>query len=158
MATKLHIAIDGPVAAGKGTVASRVAQKLGILYVETGAMYRTVALLGKHENVELHNAQALLALLNTHTVEIAASRENPGTCQVFLDGKDVTEKIRTPEVSQGASVVATLPEIREYLVKKQKEIATNESVVMEGRDIGTVVLPNAQVKVFLTADPGVRAK
>lgn len=158
MATQLHIAIDGPVAAGKGTVASRVAQKLGILYVETGAMYRAVALLGMREHIELHNATALLALLQTHTLTLTVSKETPGTCQVYLDDEDVTEKIRTPEVSQGSSVVATIPEIREYLVKKQQEIATGESVVMEGRDIGTVVLPDAQVKVFLTADPTIRAK
>jgi len=158
MATKLHIAIDGPVAAGKGAVASRVAQKLGILYVETGAMYRAVALLGMRENVDLHSGAELLALLNTHEFTLTSSKDIPGTCQVFLDGEDVTEKIRMPEVSRGSSLVATIPEIREYLVKKQQEIAKSESVVMEGRDIGMVVLPEAQVKVFLTADPVIRAK
>lgn len=158
MTTKLHIAIDGPVAAGKGAVASRVAQSLGILYVETGAMYRTVALLGMREKVDLHDEDALLSLLKKHEFTLAPSKDAPGTCRVFLDGEDVTEKIRTPEVSQGSSLVATLPEIREYLVKKQQEIAKSESVVMEGRDIGMVVLPEAQVKVFLTADPVIRAK
>jgi cytidylate kinase len=158
MAQKLHIAIDGPVAAGKGTVASLVAKKLGILYVESGAMYRTVALLGMHNNVDLTDEGALLNLLGSHTITLEASSNKPGECSVFLDSKNVTDSIRTPEVSNGSSIVAKHPGIRSYLVKKQQVIAENNSVVMEGRDIGSIVLPHAQIKVFLTADSGERAK
>lgn len=158
MVKKLHIAIDGPVAAGKGTVASKVAQKLGILYVDTGAMYRAVALLGMREGVDLDNEQALLQLLSKHDVNFSSSTSKPGMYEIFLDTENISDKIRTPEVSKNSSIVAKLPRIRKFLVEKQKKIAQDVSAVMEGRDIGSVVLPHAKIKIFLTADSGERAK
>jgi cytidylate kinase len=158
MAKPLHIAIDGPVAAGKGTVASLVAKKLGILYIESGAMYRTVALLGMREQIDLTDEDAVFKLLQTHEISLVPSKDAPGVCLTFLDGQNVTDIIHTPDISRNVALVAKHLSIRSYLVKKQREIAKDNSVIMEGRDIGSVVLPNAQVKVFLTADSSERAK
>jgi len=149
---KLHIAIDGPVAAGKGSVAILLAKRLGIAYVDTGAMYRTVALLGIRYNVDLQSEARILNLLHKHRITIHSSKEKQSDCFLFLDGEDVTDKIRAPEVSQGSSLVSVHAGVRRYLVGKQQAFARDNDVVMEGRDIAKRVLPDAQVKIFLTAD------
>ena len=156
-----HIAIDGPVAAGKGTVAKLVAQRLGFLYVDTGAMYRVTALLALRNNVDASNEAAVAALLPKAKLEMRNPNENEKDGRlttVFLDGEDVSWKIRTPEVSNSASKVAALKKIREYLVQKQQEIAKDQNVIMEGRDITFKVLPQADLKIFLTASDETRAK
>lgn len=148
----MQIAIDGPVAAGKGTVAYLLAKKLGILYIDTGAMYRAVALISIKNNISLENEKDILKLLKKTKIELKMPRS------VYVNGIDVSNEIRTPQISQGSSKVAVLPRIRKYLVDLQKKIADDKSVVMEGRDITTVVMPNADLKIYLTATPEVRAK
>ena len=154
----LQIAIDGPVAAGKGTVARLLAKKLNLLYLDTGAMYRAVALLGLENDIDLKDEKALLALLKKTRLEIKPPKKNSPFSRVFLNGREVTLKIRTPQVSWGSSVVATLPGIRRYLVSLQQKIARSQAVVMEGRDITTVVLPNADLKIYMTASQKERAR
>ncbi|MBI4129943.1 (d)CMP kinase [Candidatus Roizmanbacteria bacterium] len=154
----IQIAIDGPVAAGKGTIAALIAKKRNLLYVDTGAMYRAVALLGMRSGVDLSDEQQLLRLLEHNSLTVATSEKRPGTCDIYLNQENVSEEIRTPKVSWGSSVVATHPAIRNYLVAQQREIAKKKSVVMEGRDIGLRVLPDAKLKIFLTADQTVRAR
>lgn len=159
--SSFQIAIDGPVAAGKGTVSKLVASRLGFLYVDTGAMYRMTALLGIRNQVNLDDEQALLPLVKKSKMEMRTPNENEQDGRlvtVFLNGEDVSWKIRTEEVSQGSSKVAVHPLIRKELVKKQQQIAEAQSVVMEGRDITHTVLPNADLKIFLTANEIVRAK
>lgn len=159
MKRPLQIAIDGPVAAGKGTISSIIARKLGILYVYTGAMYRAVAFLGQKNKIDLKDEKKLVALLKRSKIELRKpKRRNPYGYSIFLNGEEVTEKIRNPQVSWGSSVVATLPQVRKILVKKQQEIAKNKSVIMEGRDITTRVLPNADLKIYLTANQRERAR
>lgn len=154
----VQIAIDGPVAAGKGTVASRIAQKLDLLNIDTGAMYRAVALIGMSNAVDLQDEKKLIQLLEKTTLEVKASPQKPGTCEIFVNGENITDAIRTQQISWGSSVVATHPAVRRYLVAKQQEIAKKKSVVMEGRDIALRVLPGATIKVYLTADQKIRAK
>lgn len=156
-----HIAIDGPVAAGKGTVAKQVAQKLGYLYIDTGAMYRTVALIGLTSNISLDNESELASRVKQVDIQM----RNPNQAEqdgrqttVMLDGKDISWDIRTEAVGAGASQVATYPLVRQVLVQKQQEIAKGQNVVMEGRDITYRVLPDAQLKIFLTASPEERAR
>ncbi|KUK79395.1 MAG: Cytidylate kinase [Microgenomates bacterium 39_7] len=163
--TDLHpsfqIAIDGPVAAGKGTVSRLVADKLGFLYVDTGAMYRVAALIGQREKIDLDNAQSLAPLIKKAKISMRnpnSSEQDGRLTTVFLNDEDVSWKIRIEEVSQGASKVAVHPSIREILVTKQQAIASTQNVVMEGRDITYRVLPNADLKIFLTANDVVRAK
>jgi CMP/dCMP kinase len=159
--TPFHIAIDGPVAAGKGTVSRLVAERLGILYVDTGAMYRMTAYLGLHNNLDLEDEDALAELIkkaDMHMRNPSEEEKDGRLTTVLLDGKDVSWKIRTEEVGSGASKVAQLPKIRAVLVEKQKQIAEGQDVVMEGRDITYRVLPNAQLKIFLTASDIIRAK
>ncbi|MGE5648499.1 MAG: (d)CMP kinase [Acidobacteriota bacterium] len=146
------VAIDGPAGAGKSTIARRVAAKTGAVYIDTGAMYRAVALLAQRAGIDLADAARLEPLARA-----AVIRFEPGATRVLLDGEDVTEAIRGPEVSQGASKVSAIPGVRRALVEKQRRMGAAASVVMEGRDIGTVVFPNAEVKIFLDADPDVRA-
>jgi cytidylate kinase len=156
-----HIAIDGPVAAGKGTIARLVAQKLGFLYVDTGAMYRVAAYLALQNNVSLDDEAKLVELIEQSSMDMRNPNEDERDGRlttVFLDKVDVSWKIRTEDVSAGASKVATLPEMRRVLVSKQQKIAADKDVVMEGRDITYRVLPNADVKIFLTADDITRAK
>jgi len=156
-----HIAIDGPVSAGKGTVSRLVAEKLGFLYVDTGAMYRVTALLAKNHNVDLTNEPELVKLVMAAKMEMRNpnDQEKDGRLTtVLLDGEDVSWKIRTEEISAGASKVAALAEIRKVLVKKQQEIAVGQNVIMEGRDITYRVLPEAQLKIYLTANDMVRAE
>lgn len=151
-AKRVVVAIDGPAGAGKSTIARRLAAKLGFVYIDTGAMYRAVALWALRENVDLSDAGRLEQLAQAARIEFA-----PGAAGVLLNGADVTEAIRSPEVSQAASKVSAVPGVRRALVEKQREIGARHSVVMEGRDIGSVVFPDAEVKVFLDADPAERA-
>jgi cytidylate kinase len=146
------IAIDGPAGAGKSTIARRLAERLGYTYIDTGAMYRSVALWALRQNVSLTDTYRLSQLA------VAAEFELLSHGQVKLNGEDVTEAIRTPEVSAAASKVAAVGAVRGALVAKQREIAEQRNVVMEGRDIGTVVFPGARVKIFLDADPAERVR
>ncbi len=152
MTRRIIIAIDGPAGAGKSTVARRVAARLGCVYIDTGAMYRAVALWARRAGVDpgdLHRLEQLAAA--------ADIRFEAGSSRLLLNGEDVTEDIRAPEISEAASRVSTVAGVRRALVEQQRAMAGRASVVMEGRDIGTVVFPEADVKVFLDADPGVRA-
>jgi cytidylate kinase len=145
---RITIAIDGPAGAGKRTLARRIAAKLGYVYVDSGAMYRAVALWALRANVALSDMHRLEQLATAAHIEFA-----PGGSAVFLNEEDVTSAIRTPEVSQAASEVSLVPAVRRALVRKQREIGDQVSIVMEGRDIGTVVFPEATVKIFLDAVP-----
>lgn len=156
-----HIAIDGPVAAGKGTISRLVAERLGFLYVDTGAMYRMTALLGLNAKVKLNDEDGLAKLAQTAKMEMRTPTEDEKDGRlstILLNGEDVSWKIRTEKVSLGASSVAKLAKVRQLLVKKQQEIAENQDVIMEGRDITYRVLPNADLKIFLTGSDVVRAK
>ncbi|MGP8156098.1 MAG: (d)CMP kinase [Candidatus Acidiferrales bacterium] len=155
MARKLIIAIDGPVGSGKSTLARRVAALLGYVYVDTGAMYRAIALKALRNSVPLDAGEALAALAGGTRIDL---RAHDGAQQVLLDGEDVTAAIRTPEVAQAASKVALVPGVRQVLVAEQRRAGREGGVVMEGRDIGSVVFPDAELKIFLTASPEVRAE
>ena len=152
MTKRITIAIDGPAGAGKSTLARRIAAKLGFVYVDSGAMYRAVALWALRANVALSDMHRLEQLANAAHIEFA-----PGGAIVLLNDEDVTTAIRTPEISQAASEVSLVPAVRRALVQKQREIGQQVSIVMEGRDIGTVVFPDATVKIFLDAIPEERA-
>jgi cytidylate kinase len=152
MSKHIVVAIDGPAGAGKSTIAKAVAERLGFVYIDTGAMYRAVALWAYEAGVTADDAHKLEQLARE-----AAIVFEPGTPRVYLNGTEVTEQIRTPEVSALASKVSAVPAVRRVLVDKQRELGTGASVVMEGRDIGTVVFPDAQVKIFLDAPASVRA-
>ncbi|MCR5637201.1 MAG: (d)CMP kinase [Clostridiales bacterium] len=151
----ISVAIDGPAGAGKSTIARKAAEMLGYIYVDTGALYRTVGIAAIRKNTDLENKVALKELLDSINIELKF--EN-GVQKVFLNGEDVSEKIRTPECGMMASAVSAIKEVREYLLDTQRALASKNNVIMDGRDIGTVILPNAQVKIFLTASPEVRAK
>ncbi len=156
-----HIAIDGPVAAGKGTVARLVAERLGLLYVDTGAMYRMTALLALRNHIDFGDEAKIVELLSHTKMEMRnpTDEEKDGRLTtVLLDGEDVSWEIRTKEVSAASSKVAALQKVREYLVKKQQEIAVGKDVIMEGRDITYKVLPKANLKIYLTASTQTRAK
>jgi cytidylate kinase len=156
----LQIAIDGPVAAGKGTVARILAKKLKITFVDTGAMYRAAALLGIRNHLNLKTeVEALVQALKKAKIEIEpANGEDDIPCLVFLNGEDVSYEIRTPQISQAASDISVFPLVRKVLVARQKKLASSRSVVMEGRDITTRVLPKATLKIFLTAKQEERAR
>jgi len=149
---RITVAIDGPAGAGKSTLARRIAGKLGYLYVDTGAMYRAVALWALRRNIAFSDMHRLEQLAREALIEFT-----PGSTSILLNGEDVSEAIRTPEVADGASKVAQIPAVRRALVEKQREIGISASCVLEGRDIGSVVFPDASVKIFLDAQPGVRA-
>ncbi len=156
-----QIAIDGPVAAGKGTVAKLVAKRLGFLYVDTGAMYRVAALISKQKNVPWNNEAEVANLVEAAHIDMRnpeGDEVDGRQTTVIVDGIDVSWAIRTEEMSLGASAVAKLAEVRKVLVAKQQQIAAARNVVMEGRDITFRVLPNAQLKIFLTADETSRVK
>ena len=153
--SKLIIAIDGPVGSGKSTLARRVAELMGYVYIDTGAMYRSIALKALRRGVPLEAADPLTALAADTRIDL---RVQDGGQQVFLDGEDVTSAIRTPEVAQAASKVAVIPGVRRVLVAEQRRAGGQGGVVMEGRDIGTVVFPDAELKIFLTASPEIRAE
>jgi cytidylate kinase len=152
----LVIAIDGPVGAGKSTVAKLVARKLGYLYVDTGAMYRAVALKALRLGMDI-NDPIVMAMLAEAT-DIQLQQQGDGSVRVFLDGEDVTEAIRTPEVSEASSIVSAHEGVRKVLAERQKAMAKLGGVVMEGRDIQTVIAPDAEVKIFLTTSLEERAK
>jgi cytidylate kinase len=152
---KLVIAIDGQVGSGKSTAARRVADLLGYVYVDTGAMYRALALKALRRGVPLDDAAQLAALAQGTRIDL---RAEPAGQQVRLDGEDVTAAIRAAEVSQAASKVAVVPTVRQVLVEEQRRAGKDGGVVMEGRDIGSVVFPDAGLKIYLTASPEVRAQ
>ncbi len=150
----IAIAIDGPAGAGKSTIARRAARQIGFIYVDTGALYRAIGLYMLNQHVETTDSESVSAQLCK--VDISLAFQN-GEQRVILCGKDVSDEIRTAEVSMAASNVSAIPKVREFLFALQKDIARSNNVVMDGRDIGTVVLPEAQVKLFLTASPEERA-
>jgi cytidylate kinase len=159
---KLTIAIDGPAGSGKSSVARRVAGVLGYLYMDSGAMYRALALKSLRQNLLLNDPTALSAIARDTHIELrrpSAEQEAAGAKNcVFLDGVEVTEEIRTEVVAQAASRLATIQEVREVLVAEQQRAGAGGGIVMEGRDIGTVVFPGAGLKIFLEASPEVRAQ
>ncbi|MGQ0571840.1 MAG: (d)CMP kinase [Armatimonadota bacterium] len=148
------VTIDGPTAAGKSTVARAVARRLGFQYVDTGAMYRSVAIAAIRQGRDLTDDDALAHLASTLMIKF---REDDAGTRVFVNGEDVTSSIRSPEVSNAASIVSTSPRVRSALVARQRALAAEGGAVMEGRDIGTVVFPDAEVKVFLNANLDARA-
>ncbi|AZU63166.1 (d)CMP kinase [Neobacillus mesonae] len=154
MKKKLSIAIDGPAAAGKSTVAKIVAERLSYVYIDTGAMYRAITYKAIIENLNLEDEEALLDTLLATEIELLPSENGQ---LVYLDHKDVTKEIRTSEVTNSVSIVSKHPKLREEMVRRQQSFAKSGGVVMDGRDIGTHVLPNAEVKVFLLASVEERA-
>lgn len=155
MKQNIAVAIDGPAGSGKSTVAKEIAKKLGILYIDTGAMYRSVAFACMKQGVVLEDETAVLAVLEHLDMKILPQT---GGQRIFLYGEDVTEKIRTQEIGAGASVVAAYSKVREKLVEIQQQLSKAHDVIMDGRDIGTKVLPDAQVKIYLDASVAERAK
>lgn len=151
----VNIAIDGPSGAGKSTIAKLISRKLGYLYMDTGALYRAVGLFVLRLNIDSKDESSVCERLKE--IEIIL-KHSDGEQRVFLNGEDVSDKIRTPEVSKYASDVSAMPKVREALLYIQKSIAAKQNVVMDGRDIGTVILPNADIKIFLTASADDRAK
>jgi len=152
---KLIIAIDGPAGSGKSTIAARLAKKLGYINLESGAMYRALALKALEQQVSLDDPEALRQLADNTTIQLEPQAEGN---RVLLDGRDVSQRIRESDVTLAASRVSTHPPVREIMVSRQREMGASGGVVMEGRDIGTAVFPNADVKVFLDADARVRAE
>ncbi len=150
----ISVAIDGPAGAGKSTIAKRAAAALSYIYVDTGALYRTVALSLLEGEIDLSDPAAVEAALPEVQVDI---RYAGGEQRMLLSGKDVSDRIRTPEVSMAASTVSAQPAVRAFLLEMQRALARSHNVIMDGRDIGTVVLPGAAVKIFLTASPEERA-
>ena len=153
---RFAVAVDGPSGAGKSTLAKAVAAKLDILYVDTGAIYRTIGCYVKEKGVDPRDNEAVIALLPEIHVEMRYARV--GLQHMFLNGRDVTDEIRQNEISRYASDVSAIPEVRTHLLEMQRQFAREASVIMDGRDIGTVVLPDAEVKVFLTAPLEERAR
>jgi cytidylate kinase len=151
----IHIAIDGPAGAGKSTIARKVAAQIGFIYVDTGALYRAVGLFILRKGIAPENVQAVVKLLPQ--IKISIRFEN-GIQKVYLNGEDVSETIRTSDVSMSASGVSAIPAVRDFLFSLQRRLALENNVIMDGRDIGTVVLPDAQLKLFLTASPEERAR
>ena len=151
----INIAIDGPAGAGKSTIARKTAENLGYIYVDTGALYRAVGVSVLRRGLDTTDAKAVAGVLNEITIEL---KFIDGVQHVFLNGEDVSTDIRLPEASMAASNVSAIPAVRAFLFDLQKSIAAKNDCIMDGRDIGTVVLPDAQVKVFLTASAEVRAK
>jgi len=150
------IALDGPAGAGKSTLAKKAAKHFGLIYVDTGALYRCVGLYAILKKAASVDSLAIASLLPK--IEIEMKYDEHGTQHMFLCGADVTEDIRLPEVSKFASDVSAMPPVREFLLSTQREMAVKYDVIMDGRDIGTVVLPNAGLKIFITADEKTRAK
>ena len=152
----IRVAIDGPSGAGKSTLARSAAARLGYLYVDTGAIYRTIGCAARRRGIDPGDQAAVVAMLPSLSIRLTYGED--GLQHMALDGEDVTEEIRLPEVSRYASLVSAYPEVRAYLLEMQRQLAREHSVIMDGRDIGTVVLPDAEVKVFLTASAEERAR
>jgi cytidylate kinase len=151
----LVIAIDGPAGSGKSTIAARLARKLGYINLESGAMYRALALKAMEQQAALDDAEALRQLAEKSVIQLEPSGDGN---RVLLDGEDVSQRVREPDVTAAASQVSVHPAVRRVMVARQRELGANGGVVMEGRDIGTAVFPNAEVKIFLDADQKVRAE
>ncbi len=150
----MQIAIDGPAGAGKSTISKFVSSEMGFLYIDTGAMYRAIGYKAINEGIDLDNSNALVEMTKNTNLELKITDHGQG---VFVDGEDITNKIRTAEVSMAASKVSAIMGVRETLVDLQRKIAGSNNVIMDGRDIGTVVLPDAEIKIFLTASAEDRA-
>lgn len=150
----MNIAIDGPAGAGKSTIARAAAKTLGYIYVDTGALYRAVGVYSLRKGLDTKNPETVAATLSHIQVEL---KFQDGVQHVFLNGEDVSEEIRTPKASMAASDVSAVPAVRQFLFDLQRDIAAKNNCIMDGRDIGTVVLPGAEVKIFLTASPEARA-
>ena len=151
----INVAIDGPAGAGKSTISRAAAKELGFIYIDTGALYRTVGLNALRKGADVNDAESVIATL-TDDLKVEL-RFIDGEQRMFLNDEDVSDKIRTPEVSSAASITSAVPEVRKYLFDLQKNLAKTNNCIMDGRDIGTVVLPDAKVKIFLTASPEARA-
>nr|WP_084054020.1 (d)CMP kinase [Desulfonispora thiosulfatigenes] len=154
---KIQVTIDGPAGAGKSSVSKILAQRLGYVYIDTGAMYRTLTYSAIKEKVDFSDIDSIIKLLTSIEINFGLDQET-GTQKVFCNDQDVTDLIRSPEVNQKVSIIAAILEVRNIMVLRQREIAQNNNVVMDGRDIGTVVLPNAKYKFYLTASLEERAK
>lgn len=152
----IAIAIDGPAGAGKSTIARLAAKELGFIYVDTGALYRAIGLAASRRGYTKENQPEITAMLDDIRVELTFN--DKGEQIVLLDGEDVSGLIRTPEISMMASAVSAIPEVRAFLLDLQRDMAHTENVIMDGRDIGTVVLPDAKLKIFLSASPECRAR
>ena len=152
----INVAIDGPAGAGKSTISRAAAKEMGYIYIDTGALYRTVGLNAMRKGADVNDPESVIATI-TDDLKVEL-RFIDGEQRMFLNGEDVSDKIRTPEASSAASKVSAVPEVRKYLFDLQKNLAKNNNCIMDGRDIGTVVLPDAKVKIFLTASPEARAK
>ena len=151
---KIAVAVDGPAGAGKSSISKIVAKKLGYLYIDTGAMYRSVTWAVLHNHIDVNNQKAVEALLPELDLTMEASDDS---CKVFIAGQDVTDFIRTPQVNKAVSIVASYKGVRQYLVERQRLMAEAGGVILDGRDIGSVVLPNAELKIYLTASVEARA-
>lgn len=151
---KIAVAVDGPAGAGKSSISKIVAKKLGYLYIDTGAMYRSVTWAVFHNHIDVNNQKAVEALLPELDLTMEASDDS---CKVFIAGQDVTDFIRTPQVNNAVSIVASYKGVRQYLVERQRLMAEAGGVILDGRDIGSVVLPNAELKIYLTASVEARA-
>lgn len=151
----MQIAVDGPSGAGKSSVAKLVARKMGIVYVDTGALYRTIGYYVRSKGIAREDIGGIEACLSDIAIEV---RYENGAQHVYLNGEDLGDRIREPEISMYASAVSAVPSVRAFLLDTQRDIAAKSSVIMDGRDIGTVILPNADLKVFLFASDEARAK
>lgn len=151
----IAIAIDGPAGAGKSSLSKEVAKELSFIYVDTGALYRTIGLAASRKGLKKEDKAEIISMLND--IDVKLSFNDEGTQIVLLNGEDVSSFIRTPEASMFASAVSAIPEVREFLLDLQRNMAKSDNVIMDGRDIGTVVLPDAKIKIFLTASPEKRA-
>lgn len=151
----IAVAIDGPAGAGKSTIARKVSEEIGFIYVDTGALYRTIGYYAILHNIDPEDKDKISACLDNIKITL---KFNQGKQCVFIGDIDVSDKIRTPEISMAASAVSAIPSVRKFLLDLQKNLALENNVIMDGRDIGTVVLPNADIKIFLTASSEERAK
>ncbi|RVU71831.1 MULTISPECIES: (d)CMP kinase [Lactobacillus] len=151
----MQVAIDGPASAGKSTVAKIIAQKLSFVYIDTGAMYRACTVIARNHHLDYGDEEGILKAIDEDGIEL---RSEDGKQKVYSAGKDISLEIRTPEISANVSQVSALPRVREKMVSLQRKMAGEMNVIMDGRDIGTTVLPNAEVKIFLVASPRSRAE
>lgn len=151
----IAIAIDGPAGAGKSSLSKEVAKELSFIYVDTGALYRTIGLAASRKGLKKEDKEEIISMLND--IDVKLSFNDEGSQIVLLNGEDVSSFIRTPEASMFASAVSAIPEVRAFLLDLQRNMAKSDNVIMDGRDIGTVVLPDAKIKIFLTASPEKRA-